>query len=305
MTERVPPSPQDELQQKVEQWLATEGHPLEFQTASVFFRHKHRVIQSYFVSTADGVDKEVDVLAHRDLSRSQPLVRIAHVVECKWSRQKPWVLFTSQHARVAAPACIIRTVSSNIGHIVLDAIANDARAHATSFFATPRRPGFSGRQALGDRRDLFYKAVQSVCTSALAEAEVYRADAPYQSPPLGMALVFPLIVVDGHIFEAFFDDAAGEVNVAPVRHARLHWRGAPAPMPFMSVDVVTADDLDAFVAMRAAESEVLLPILHEVFTHVVEAFRSKSPAPVLQYFGTRDPARWPFLLRSLAGDVGL
>src|SRR5262249_24084840 len=98
--------PPDDLKSKVAAWLDKEGYPLEFRTANSFRRAGFRVRQSEYVRAEDG-DKvrEIDVAASKTWRLDKPMLRVYHVVECKWTKDKPWVVFSSPET-ITSSACI-------------------------------------------------------------------------------------------------------------------------------------------------------------------------------------------------------
>ena len=84
------------LDEKVKRWVEKEGYPLEFSTAHKFKKRRFSVEQSYFAKDENGKAREVDVLATANVPIGRSFLRIKHVVECKWSKDKPWVLFKDE-----------------------------------------------------------------------------------------------------------------------------------------------------------------------------------------------------------------
>ena len=108
------------LHSKVIEWLNREGYPIEFAAASIFRRYKFRVFQGYYVRDIDSdAAREIDILASKTASSRDYLVRAYHVVECKWSQDKPWVIFTSANARIGHAACVAQTMASLLGSTIL------------------------------------------------------------------------------------------------------------------------------------------------------------------------------------------
>src|ERR1700687_1334235 len=107
-----PQSKPGDLPAKVRAWLDEEGYPLEFATAATFRRHGFAVRQGMYIREK-GDAREIDVAASRNAKRNG-LRRVYHVVECKWSKDKPWVVFTGPGG-MAASACITQTISSLLG----------------------------------------------------------------------------------------------------------------------------------------------------------------------------------------------
>ncbi len=149
----------------VRAWLTNEGYPLEFRTARQFLMCGFTVRQgSYVNAPSDECPREVDVLAYKTDKSDE--VRIYNVVECKWSADKPWVIFTSETHQMANSACINQTISTLFGGSIVWALAGDKELAGLDLFASPDRAGFGGRQAFSKGNDLFYTAAQSVVSKA-------------------------------------------------------------------------------------------------------------------------------------------
>ncbi len=77
------------LKEKVENWIAQEGYPLEFQTAHVFRNSGFWVLQGHYVKDEKNNQvREIDVLAISDKDLNGILLRIEHIIECKWILKK-------------------------------------------------------------------------------------------------------------------------------------------------------------------------------------------------------------------------
>jgi len=88
------------LKAKLRDWLRTQGYPLEMAVASAFRRNGLLVAQSEYYRDPDThLPREIDVVVYRDSQLGNYALRLMLVVECKASKDKPWVLFTS-HPRV-------------------------------------------------------------------------------------------------------------------------------------------------------------------------------------------------------------
>ena len=103
------------MEDRIHEWLESQGYPLEMQVAREFARNGFRVLQSdYYDDFESGDSREIDVVAHMQTMIGELLVRVEFVIECKASRDKPWVLFT-QHRSFADPARVAQRVASKHG----------------------------------------------------------------------------------------------------------------------------------------------------------------------------------------------
>lgn len=132
-----------------------------------------------------------------------------------------------------------------------------------STFSTTNRGGFSGKQVFNENKenDCFYLAVQSVIANANSYAAWY--DKGYRKKgtmPEACVIVFPLIVVEGSLFEAYFNEETKEISIEPTDHVRCHWRGSPANKFISTVDVVSLDYLEKFICKRAKETKFIFEI---------------------------------------------
>jgi hypothetical protein len=250
---------EDNLKEQIGRWLGEQGYPLEFATAATFKKSGFRVMQGFHVDEEDNdLPREVDVIAEINLHYGdQDLIRIEHVVECKWSVEKPWVVFCSDGS-IMPDACIAQTIGSKAARTALWARAGDPELHKLGIFATPDVPGFGGRQAFTTGRDLFYEAMKSIVTIAHARAKSYDgyAQTPVQHLHLA-SVVIPVVVVRGRLFTARYDDIVGRLVLDECDSTRLHWRGSAKWRLHATVDVVTENALSRFVETRKRESLVL------------------------------------------------
>lgn len=244
------------LADKIKGWLNSQGYPLEFRTAAAVKSAGMRVFQGYYVTEQDSSQtREIDVLGKIDTS-SNPYLEVGLVVECKWSRDKPWVVFTSRDTGMAPSACIAQTIASRLGQAAMHCLAADPELAKLEIFQRNDRNGFGGRQVFEQEKgtDHFYAAIQSVVGKALAYARGFDHETgkPNEIPESG-CLAFPLIVVEGELFESFYDADRGEVVVTPADVVRLHWRGADAHRWIATVDIVRSNALARAMSARSKE----------------------------------------------------
>lgn len=108
------------LEKKVTAWLNEEGYPLEFEVAQICTNHGFRVFQGFHIRDKETIKpREIDVLAQTSSSLDSTLIRAEHVIECKWSKDKPWVAFTSPEQSLLPSACVSQTIASATGRAAL------------------------------------------------------------------------------------------------------------------------------------------------------------------------------------------
>jgi hypothetical protein len=296
----------DELPAKVLSWMNSEGYPLEFKTARAFRDAGFWVRQGDYTTPVDGgPPREMDVVANLDGSRDgASLLRISHVIECKWSADKPWILFKAGSG-ISTAACVSQSIGSELGEAILWKEAGATAMTSLSMFETPAPASFGGRQAFSGTRDLVFDALRSVTFAASTEAHGYdrgpRRGEPPGFPRAGV-VVFPVVVIQGRLFEAL-EDRSGEMTVHEVEASRVHWRGVPNVSPHATIDVVTSDAVQAFAAQRAADSKRLLRHMEIASNELRECFAKRSLDDLRVERASRGVIGLPPLLYRLAQSI--
>ena len=121
-------SVQPSLEERVSDWLKTQGYPLEFETREVFERHGFETVQGRRVPQHDGEPLEVDVTASLKRAAIDTRLEVRFVVECKYAPD-PWVLFVKEES-FPGPNYICTELAEALTAI---RSARDESIHLTSF----------------------------------------------------------------------------------------------------------------------------------------------------------------------------
>jgi hypothetical protein len=260
-----------DLHAKVEDWLRTEGYPLEFATASAFRANGFNVLQAeYTRAEPRRPRREVDVVAHMSRRLNEATVRVEFVIECKWSADKPWVLFSGGRGMTTA-ACAAQTIGSRLGEAVLWKEAGNPILDQIGLFTSDTHTAFGGRQAFSKSADVVFDVLRAVTSNCRALAEEFDRDVDHaildHRLPEFAVVTLPVVVVEGRLFEASADSRS--LQLQEVERTRVHFRGAEtARFPIATVDMVTAAALDAFVVERAADTKALLDVMSAALTEL-------------------------------------
>jgi hypothetical protein len=201
---------------------------------------------------------------------------------------------------MASSACVTQTIGSMLGSAATWAVAGDPRLHALDFFYTPERPGFGGRQAFSKGLDQFYAAVAAATElSFLSAGKNDPRDRHQSAAPRHAILAFPVVVVEGELYEAYFDERDKEIKLATQNRVRVHWRGASSWNLITSIDIVTLDHLDEFMRVRAQQTETLLSALHDIVLAIDRCFDEQSLRSLPVSKGPRGILGVPDLLQDL------
>ncbi|KQQ73645.1 hypothetical protein ASF70_07485 [Rhizobium sp. Leaf321] len=300
---------EDKLRKRVAEWLQGEGYPTEYKTANIFRQNEFSVNQGGYVVSRDpssgrDIKRELDVVASKTVwtPGHDFFLRVSHVVECKWSRDKPWVVFTSPSTRMAPTACAAQSIASIFCESIIWTIAGDPILHALDLFATPEEGGFGGRQALANgQQDHFYSALKSVVENTYSHvAEMDRAPRADGGVPRAAEIAFPVVVVDGRLFKASFDPSENSMKLDEADHVRCHWKGSTSAVAFSTVDIVTLNGLEAFVDKRARETRKLLGLMMPIAQKIQECAKLRSLEGLEITQGGRGMLGLPTLLREIA-----
>jgi hypothetical protein len=267
------------LSDRVADWLAQQGYPLELQVAHQFRRAGARVFQSeYYIDPDSKSAREIDV--HASFTVESPdytIFRVAFMVECKVSRDKPWVLFTSTGSSLAAPATVAQRPASRVGSGFLRRMAHNPAVQTLGLFALPDAPAYGLTQAFTSGADVAYSAVLAASKAAAAlKSEYDSADVN------ACVVIFPLVVIDGRLFECGLDTEHGDVNVREVQRSTLVWRNRVVGEPHTIVSVLTLSSLaDYLVDARSAAQELLRRMQKD--KELAQAAVQRSRPPILPH----------------------
>ena len=249
----------------VEKWLERQGYPLEYETAREFRAAGLRAEQGLYYESREATGavkaREIDVLA-RSERYAIPGVYVAVIAECK--RGWPgWVVLTTSSSEALGPVWAPWPASEAAGEEVFRRLQNDREWGQYQgwwdYMKVPDRFGFGlvqvetksrskpGSAALEEMETLAaspkaaYEAIQQVTSAALHLVAAHEGE---------LALLFPVLVTDGPLFQLGFR-ADGSRLLESVNRQRILWRGSSgAPV---AVDVVRRPALKGYAA-EAAEA---------------------------------------------------
>lgn len=293
---------EDNYRLKVEEWLEKEGYSLEFLTATAFEKKGFDVTQSNnYWDEKHNMNREVDVAASYTYMLDKTVVRVTHIMECKWSKDKPWVVFCSRSGSKHPAASIAQSIGSYLGEAILWHMAGDESLYGSSHFYTPEAPGFSGRQALTNSKDLFYSSMQGITASAELVAKYYDPGQILAAPSYA-EIVFPVIVVNGNLFRAVYNDSNEKIDLVETNHIRLHWDGSDASKFNSNVDIITSDYVEEFAEIRSNERVLIVDAMERAFLNLQECIKAQSLKPLTSKRAPRGFTGLPKLLHNLSDE---
>lgn len=266
------PVPQKEksLRTRVLTWLETQGYPLEMKVAHVFQRLGFRIIQSGFYEDPEtGQAREIDVIAVRQREIRGILFRVSIVIECKFAKDKPWLLFLSSNGTLAGPARVAQRIASPFGERLLSMIAQNGSVQDLPLFHIPEPSGYGLTQAFTSGQDVCFSAATSVAKAALARAIEGNPRRSRVRPSGFCEIAFPAIVIDGCLFGSLLNQASG-IEVSEMQEGTLLWRNPVAKIPHTIISVFTVPCLEPFAERIHSSIESLFKLCETDLQKVVE-----------------------------------
>lgn len=239
--------------EEVAAWLETSGFPLEYAVSRVLTAAGLKVDTHRFYQPRSGdAPREVDIVARTD--RRGLGVTVRAVLECKVA-PTPWVVLTRSDPVTESEVMswsISTTVAREIAQYAVDAAIHWNRPspawfgrtpspHGAVVVGLPRRKGqLTDREGPHDALRQVVDASQGILGEALPSSIDSEMGTIQREQP---ALVWPIVVIRGSLFQVIEDEAAGAVAAA-VPWQRIIWGGATAK-PIV-VDLVSESHLPEY-----------------------------------------------------------
>jgi hypothetical protein len=244
-----------DLSTKVRDWLVKHGLVFELTVARAFEEQGFDVDVGVYFEDQEGREttwREVDVVATLNRDARSPLhgQAISFVIECKQSREKPWVLVNST-TEPSSRSLSGRVYLEGFGATVRELEQRNAVLER-SIDATPMaRRALRALTDRGDKSDVPFAAVMSATKGAYGLAMQARKE-PFR-------IFYPAVVVDTTMYAATFARDSSQPTVARVEAGgvlvTLHPVGGRRKT---YVDVVPASDLVRYVTEAKAMAQALL-----------------------------------------------
>ena len=253
---KIPLIMKDELKNKVQGWLEDQGYPLEMKVARAFAESDFEVRQSSFYTDPESNEvREIDIVCNSNYVIDAFYVYF--VIECK-SASKPWVLFTSENTFVNYNKYFAYCLYSEVGKkLFIDKTLEIlAREDVLTWFNKKGRNGYSMTEAFTSSIDNTYKAAMSALKAAVA-LKILADENKH------LTFIFPVIVVDGSLFESYLD-VDGKLVVDAINKGFLHFPRQTKEVTGTTIYVVTLDYLPEFIV----EAKRIITELKELLADV-------------------------------------
>ena len=244
-----------ELTEKIRDWLETQGYPLEMKVASALRKVGFNVMQSqYYIDPETDVPREIDIIAYKNDVRGE--CEISFLIECKVSKKKPWLLFSSEEA-------LQRNIFFNFAVLSESAInnllnLNKEITHQIPWMRKRGRIAYGLTQAFTSGDDYPYKASLNVLKAAVSKKLEFKKSKSFT--PINV--FFPVIIMDGEIFECFLDDNA-KVNIEKINEA-FYLSDLTIANEFATcIHIISAEKLEYFAEQAKNVADKLLSLFEK------------------------------------------
>jgi len=212
--------------------------------AALVSKHGFAAYQSEHYRDPDRREiREIDVVAMDALGVDGGKLKLTLAIECKTSRDKPWLVLCSAQTDNDGPTHVEDRAASKAGIEFLKRISSREEIQNLTVFRANPRNGYSVVRAFGDGPDVPYAAMMSATKAARALAdEATHVRAGY----VVAEIVLPIVVVDGLLFEAHLTPD-GETSVSPTIHELVYWRNPIAGRTHSVVRVMCIEALPSFL----------------------------------------------------------
>jgi len=197
-----------DLYKKILEQIDKTGFPLELRV-SKFLRDNDYIVSNnlYYVDLDEGKGREIDIKANKNYlfedKEMQYYVRNLFFIECKKSKNKPWVIFTSQHTNYNVDLFNLGCKGTLLDRSEIWHVPEImAPLHKIHPFINVERFGRSYFEAFTDR--VSGKAIlDSIASSAKAAMIAKMGGSASHEIILHY---YPIVVFEGELFEAYLDE---------------------------------------------------------------------------------------------------
>ena len=260
------------LADRIINWIKNQGYPLEMIVASTLRKAGFTTsLSDYYQDPETREYREIDITAVRWSNEHKPVIaQVCFRIECKRIKDKPWVVFVPDaEPNVFLP---LTSISSEIFRAFIFNVFKKAdympKLLKLPLFRSDAM-GYGVIQAFAkDNQDMPYKALMSAGKASVARAlELDKLPRPTQQFFCG--IVFPVIVIDGSLFEARLDEY-GDIKVQEVVSSYIYWKGMSPWLSSPLIPIISKPALDQFVIDMNITTTSLLSISEEFMTELKE-----------------------------------
>jgi hypothetical protein len=253
---------ENEMQKNVDEWINSQGFPLEMLAEKQFNAQGFKTsISEYYEDYETKKHREIDVTAIlNELAGSRFLTQVIFKIECKYTKKFPWVLFTRSKTDGDNHPWLPLLYSKH-GAYLFSQMREDATEMeiANHTFHKTERIGYGIVQSIKpkdeDKEDLAFKA----CSSAFKASWHTILKTNLNPSPLEFMLVLtlaiPVVLIDGKLFECFLNDS-GKTNTREIKSGIMEWKYSNPNGGSTHLHIVTKEFLSEFTNQAKSFAQI-------------------------------------------------
>lgn len=251
----------ENLDERVGKWLAEEGYRVEYTVDKAFRDVGVKSVMSNYFQTPEGTWREIDVTASMQSQNTYVNPDIVRIMcECKYSKDKPWILMHSGLQSQQPTDWICTPKSPNLNDKFLD-LESTAKYFSTSWHYLPKQfVAHNIVQAFrrkNKEKDMAFDALQKIANAAWD-----YATGPSQRGEHHVRIVcFPCLVIDGPLYWTWYDSEHGGFHLQKAQYGRISWTGARGGT---MVDVVQLDHIYDYAMAIKGSLQTMLKALESL-----------------------------------------
>lgn len=240
----------EDLIPNIRTWLDEQGYPLEMKVARNFQEAGFSVyISEYYLDPDEKKPREIDVIASMKAKFSGVTFELAFAVECKSSKESPWVCFRSGRKLQREPSVGFRARHATVlGRHLLTEISCDPDITTGKLFHLPDEYAYGVKNALKKGVDLPYQAIVGANKASEALIAHYDRIQKQPQPVHTVCIAFPLVIVDTSLFNCELGEG-GDIHLSKTRSQTVLHTGFDTY--YSIVEIVDASALEDFIESKA------------------------------------------------------
>lgn len=242
-----------ELANKIKGWLEKQGYPLEMFVAQKFKEQGFKIAQSvYYKDDETGKSREIDVIAYYSYVSNGVWFNLTFVIECKLSKDKPWVIFNNDDLFTKKDFIRERYGTKNAKKLIELIIEKEDIEELTLIGKNKSNSGYAVTQAFTEGVDITYSALNGVNKSIQ-----YFVGETNKTRRRMCNIYFPIIVIDGKLFECELSES-GETLVSEIKENDFTWIKSYDTHSLIQVSITTKENFETFVQKLKSNCEIFI-----------------------------------------------
>ncbi len=246
----------DSLEGRVASWLREQGYPLEMEAAWIAKDCGFDVSQSdYYLDPEDDQAREIDLVLTAQKFLNRFSISYTLFVECKSSREKPWLLFSTENYLLPPyadkysihPLTVYGAVIANdLGRdLLLQSMFDGNRENIYPRLDTAPTLGYGLAQAFSQGSDAPFKALMSAAKAALSHVKRFGS---LEFLAIPFVFATPVVVIGVPLLSVVYTPGSPDLDIREINRGLLLWKHMVDGRSRIGVYVVQRSELSSFLA---------------------------------------------------------